>query len=633
MNRFSRLTTGQALVRFMARQFVERDGRENRFIEGIWAIFGHGNVAGLGQGIVEFSQAEGLRFYRPQNEQAMVHTAAAFAKHRNRLATFACTTSIGPGATNMITGAAGATVNRIPVLLLPSDYFANRIPDPVLQQLEHPLERDVSASDAFRPVSRFFDRISRPEQLMASLPEAFRVLTDPAETGAVTISLPEDVQAEAHNWPNEFFEKRIWHVRRPMPEPELVREVVNLLKAAERPLIISGGGTIYSEASEELRLFVEQFGVPVTETQAGKGVLNWNHPMNAGPIGSNGSSSANKLAREADLVITIGTRLSDFTTASKSAFQNPKVRFVGINVAPMDANKLTARPVVSDAKRALSALRQELKEAGYKGTQAAYRSEIHNLKEDWDAKVTELRTPQEGLLGELAVIGLVNETVGGRATVVCAAGGMPGELLRLWRPEDPKAYHLEYGFSCMGYEIPGGIGVKLAEPGREVIVMVGDGSYLMMNSEIVTAVGEGIKLTIVLVDNHGYQCILGLQRAVGVADFGNELRYRDHTSKQLTGEYIQVDFLKHAESMGAYGVFARSAEDLKKALNDARNADRVTVIVVPVDPEKRMPGMGTWWDVPVAEVSMEEKTRKTRENYEKATENQRPVFASQQPNR
>lgn len=626
MNRFSRLTTGQALVRFMARQFVERDGRENRFIEGIWAIFGHGNVAGLGQGIVEFSQAEGLRFYRPQNEQAMVHTAAAFAKHRNRLATFACTTSIGPGATNMVTGAAGATVNRIPVLLLPSDYFASRVPDPVLQQVEHPLERDVSASDAFRPVSRFFDRISRPEQLIASLPEAFRVLTDPAETGAVTISLPEDVQAEAHNWPNEFFEKRIWHVRRPVPEPELVREIVNLLIAAKRPMIISGGGTIYSEAAEELRQFVEQFGVPVTETQAGKGVLNWNHPMNAGPIGSNGATSANRLAREADLVITLGTRLSDFTTASKSAFQNPAVRFIAINVSAMDANKLWARPVVSDAKRALSVLRRELTEAGYPGTAAAYRNEIENLKEAWDSQVTELRTPQEGTLGELAVIGLVNGTVGGKATVVCAAGGMPGELLRLWRPEDPKAYHMEYGYSCMGYEIPGGLGVKLAEPGREVVVMVGDGSYLMMNSEIVTAVGEGIKLTIVLVDNHGYQCILGLQRAVGVSDFGNELRYRDQTTKQLTGEYIPVDFVKHAESMGAHAILARSAEELKKALSDARNDDRVTVIVVPVDPEKRMPGMGTWWDVPVAEVSTEEKTRKTREDYEKATENQRPVF-------
>jgi 3D-(3,5/4)-trihydroxycyclohexane-1,2-dione acylhydrolase (decyclizing) len=629
MNRFSRLTTGQAVVRFVARQFVERDGRENRFIEGIWAIFGHGNVAGLGQGIVEFSQAEGLKFFRPQHEQAMVHTAAAYAKHRNRLATFACTTSIGPGAANMVTGAAGATVNRIPVLLLPSDYFANRVPDPVLQQLEHPLERDVSVSDAFRPVSRFFDRISRPEQLLASLPEAFRVLTDPAETGAVTISLPEDVQAEAYNWPIEFFEKRIWHVRRPVPEPELVHEVIKLLKTAERPVIISGGGTIYSEATEELRLLVEEFGIPVTETQAGKGVLNWNHPMNAGPIGSNGATSANKLAREADLIITIGTRLSDFTTASKSAFQNPSVRFVGINVTAMDANKLSARAIVADAKRALNALRGGLREAGYAGTRTEYRNEIRNLKEAWDAKITELRTPQEGVgpLAELAVIGLVNETVGGKATVVCAAGGMPGELLRLWRPEDPKAYHMEYGFSCMGYEIAGGLGVKLADPEREVVVMVGDGSYLMMNSEIVTAVGEGLRLTIVLVDNHGYQCILGLQRAVGVSDFGNELRYRDSGTKQLTGGYIPVDFQKHAESMGAHAIVARTADEVRKAVHEAGKADRVTVIVVPVDPEKRMPGMGTWWDVPVAEVSGEEKTRKTRETYEKATENQRPVFA------
>ena len=629
MNRYTRLTTGQAVVRFLAHQFAERDGRENRFIDGIWAIFGHGNVAGLGQGIVEFGQAEGLDFFRPQHEQAMVHTAAAYAKHRNRLSTFACTTSIGPGAANMITGAAGATVNRIPVLLLPSDYFANRVPDPVLQQLEHPLERDVSVNDAFRPVSRFFDRVSRPEQLLASLPEAFRVLTDPADTGAVTISLPEDVQAEAHDWPNEFFEKRIWHVRRPVAEPELLREVVKLLQAAKRPVIISGGGTIYSEASEELRQFVEEFGIPVTETQAGKGVLNWDHPMNAGPVGSNGATSANKLAREADLILAIGTRLSDFTTASKSAFQNSSVRFAGINVAPMDANKLSARAVVADAKRALNALRGELRQAGYGGTPAEYRSEVRNLKEVWDAQVTELRTPQEGsgTLAELAVIGLVNEAVGGKATVVCAAGGMPGELLRLWRPEDPKAYHMEYGFSCMGYEIAGGVGVKLAEPDREVVVMVGDGSYLMMNSEIVTAVGEGLRLTIVLVDNHGYQCILGLQRAVGVSDFGNELRYRDPATKQLTGEYIPVNFQKHAESMGAHAVLALSADELRKALNDAKKGVGVTVIVVPVDPEKRMPGMGTWWDVPVAEVSGEERTRKTRETYEKATENQRPVFA------
>jgi len=613
----------------MARQFVERDGRENRFIEGIWGIFGHGNVAGLGQGIVEFSHEEGLRFFRPQNEQAMVHTAAAYAKHRNRLSAFACTTSIGPGAANMITGAAGATINRIPVFLLPSDYFANRVPDPVLQQLEHPLERDVSVNDAFRPVSRFFDRISRPEQLLASLPEAFRILTDPAETGAVTVALPEDVQAEAFDWPTEFFEKRIWHVRRPVPEPELVAGFIKLLKAAKRPIIISGGGTIYSEASESLKEFAESFGIPVTETQAGKGVLNWNHPMNAGPIGSNGAPSANELAHEADLIIAIGTRLSDFTTASKSAFQNPGVRFVAINVAPMDANKLAAHPIVADAKRALIILSTELKQAGFTGTSAAYRREIRSLKESWDAQVTELRKPHPGagLLGELAVIGLVNEAVGGKATVVCAAGGMPGELLRLWRPEDPKAYHLEYGFSCMGYEIAGGIGVKLAEPEREVVVMVGDGSYLMMNSEIVTAVGEGIRLTVVLVDNHGYQCILGLQRAVGVSDFGNELRYRDGSTKLLTGDYIPVDFQKHAEAMGANAILAKTADELTKALTAARQSDGVTVIVVPVDPEKRTPSMGTWWDVPVAAVSQDGKTRQAREAYEKATKRQRPVFA------
>jgi 3D-(3,5/4)-trihydroxycyclohexane-1,2-dione acylhydrolase (decyclizing) len=627
MKRTSRLTTGQALVRFLARQFVERDGKESRFIEGIWGIFGHGNVAGLGQGIVEFSRTEGLPFFRPQNEQAMVHIAAAFAKHRNRLATYACTTSIGPGATNMVTGAAAATVNRIPVLLLPSDYFANRIPDPVLQQLEHPLEHDVSVNDAFRPVSKFFDRISRPEQLMGSVLEAFRVLTDPAETGAVTICLPEDVQAEAYDWPEEFFaEKRVWHVRRPVMEPELVAKVVRLLKEAKRPLIISGGGTIYSDASEDLQQLAEEFGVPIVETQAGKGVLAWNHPMNAGPVGSNGSTAANQLAKEADVIIALGTRLSDFTTASKSGFENPSVQFVGINVASVDAHKLGALAVVADAKRSLDALKRALDEAGYAGTAGSYRDEIKNLKANWDAKVTELRTPGTGTLAETAVIGLVNETVGGKATVVCAAGGMPGELVRLWRPEDPKAYHLEYGYSCMGYEIAGGLGVKLAEPEREVVVMVGDGSYLMMNSEIVTAIGEGLRITIVLVDNHGFQCILGLQRGVGVSDFGNELRYRDPKSKQLTGEYISVDFQKHAEAMGAKAIFAETADQLKKALVDAQHADRVTVIVVPADPEKRMPSMGTWWDVPVAEVSGAEKTQETRRRYEQAVDKQRPVL-------
>jgi 3D-(3,5/4)-trihydroxycyclohexane-1,2-dione acylhydrolase (decyclizing) len=627
-----RLTVGQAIVRFLGRQFVARDGVENRFIEGIWGIFGHGNVAGLGQGIVECSREEGLPFYRPQNEQAMVHTAAAFAKHRNRLATFACTSSIGPGATNMLTGAAGATINRIPVLLLPSDYFANGVPDPVLQQLEHPLERDVSVNDAFRPVSRFFDRITRPEQLLASLPEAFRVLTDPAETGAVTIALPEDVQAEAFGWPVGFFERRVWPVRRPVPEPEAVADFVSLLQSAHRPLIVSGGGTLYAGASEALKAFAEAFGIPVTETQAGKGVLSWNHPFNLGPVGSNGAPSANELARHADLIIAIGTRLTDFTTASKTAFQNPLARVVSINVAPVDAYKLAARAMVADARRALTTLSADLTRAGYTGTSRAYRTEIATLKVGWDAKVTQLRTPTRGAregrepLGELEVIGLVNETVGGRATVICAAGGMPGELLRLWRPEDPKAYHLEYGFSCMGYEIAAGLGVKLAEPEREVVVMVGDGSYLMMNSEIVTAVGEGIRLTIVVVDNHGYQCIVGLQRAVGVSDLGNELRYRDGATRQLIGDYIPVDFRKHAEAMGARAILARTADELTEGLGAARKYNGVSVIVTPVDPEKRLPPLGTWWDVPVAEVSGDERTLRAREAYEKAITHQRAVF-------
>jgi 3D-(3,5/4)-trihydroxycyclohexane-1,2-dione acylhydrolase (decyclizing) len=629
MSKSIRLTVGQALVRFVARQHVERDGRQNRFIEGIWGIFGHGNVSGLGQGIVELAEQEGLRFYRPQHEQGMVHIAAAFAKHRNRLSTFACTTSIGPGALNMVTGAGVATVNRLPVLLLPSDYFANRVPDPVLQQIEHPTERDVSASDAFRPVSKFFDRISRPEQLLASLPEAFRVLTDPAETGAVTLSLPEDVQAEAFDWPTEFFGKRVWRVRRPLPEPELIREVVARLQQAERPLIITGGGSIYGEAWTELQAFAEAFGVAVVETQAGKGALSWNHPWNAGPVGSNGATSANELAKEADLILALGTRLTDFTTASRTQFQNPAVRFIAVNVAPMDASKLSALPVVADVKRALPELSRALKEAGYQGTSHQYRERVATLKAQWDQRVTEIRTVPEGggTLAETGVIGLINEAVGGKATVVCAAGNLPGELLRLWRPEDPKAYHLEYGFSCMGYEIPGGIGVKLAEPERDVVVMIGDGTYLMMNSEIVTAVAEGLKLTIVVLDNHGYQCILGLQRICGVSDFGNELRFRDPKSGTLTGDYVPIDFKKHAEAMGAHAVLAQTAAEVTAAVQEARQRPGVSVVVVPVDPEKRMPPLGTWWDVPVAEVSAVEKTRQTRENYEKATQKQRPVFA------
>ena len=620
-----RLTVGQAIVRFMACQFVERDGHQQRFIAGVWGIFGHGNVAGLGQALEELGDAEEMPYFRPQNEQAQVHVAAAFARHRNRLQTYACMSSVGPGALNMVTGAAGATVNRIPVLLLPSDYFANRAPDPVLQQVEHPVERDASANDAFRPVSRFFDRISRPEQLLASLPAAFRVLTDPVETGAVTISLPEDVQAEAYDWPARLFERRVWRVRRPLPEAADLADAVRLITAAKAPLMVTGGGTIYAEATDELSAFASRFGIPVVETQAGKGALPWNHPMNAGPVGTNGGLAANRLGRDADLVIGVGTRLGDFVTASKTTFQHPDATFIGINVGPMDAYKMRGVPIVADAREALRALGAELSAVGYVGTSAAYRDRAATLKREWDAIVTGLRTVngEPGDLGQAEVIGIVNDAVGGHATVICAAGSLPGDLLRLWRVEDPKAYHVEYGFSCMGYEIAAGLGVRLAEPDREVVVMVGDGSYLMLNSEIVTAVAEGLKLTIVVLDNHGFQCILALQRAVGVPDFGNELRFRDRASNRLTGPYVPIDFRAHAEAMGALALLAHTPDELRGALAQARAVDRVTVIVVPTEPEKRVPGFESWWDVPVAAASEQQGVRDARDSYEQARRRQR----------
>ena len=618
-----RMTVAQAVVRFLAQQYSERDGVEHRFIRGMWGIFGHGNVAGLGQALEEIPEAEGLRYYRPQNEQAMVHLAAAFAKHTNRLSTYACTASIGPGSTNMLTAAAGATINRVPVLLFPSDYFANRSPDPVLQQLEHSRERDVSVNDCFRPISAYFDRISRPEQLLTSLPEAMRVLTDPAETGAATISLPEDVQTEAYDFPASFFERRTWHVRRVPAEPEMLGQAVRLIRAATRPLIVAGGGVIYGEATEALRTFAERFGIPVCETQAGKGSLPWNHPMSAGPVGAIGGLAANRLAKDADLVIAVGTRLGDFATASKSAFRNPALQVIGINVAPFDAHKLRGVPLVADARRALEALTQALAESGLAASDA-YQTEIASLKREWDAAVDQLRavTDQSGL-AQSQVIGLVNEAAGGSGTVVCAAGSMPGDLNKLWRPEDPKAYHLEYGFSCMGYEIPAGLGIKLAEPERRVFVMIGDGTYLLMNSEIVTAVQERLTLIIVLVDNHGYQSIHGLQRSVGSPSFGNELRFRDRATGRLAGDYVPIDFVKHAQSMGAHATLTDTADALRRALQDAGQHDGVSVIVARVDPEQRVPGFESWWDVPVAEATEQDSVKQARQAYDAAREHVR----------
>lgn len=609
-----RATVGQAIVRYLAAQHSERDGARRRAVPAAWAILGHGNVAGLGQALEELGGALDLPTYRPQHEQAMVHTAAAFAKHCNRLATHACTASIGPGSANMLTAAAGATINRLPVLLFPSDLFASRLPDPVLQQLEHPSEHDVTVNDAFRSVSRFFTRIHRPEQLLHALPEAMRVLLDPVETGAVTIALPEDVQTEAFDWPASFFEPRVWHVRRPVPEPEALARAAALLRAAERPLIVTGGGTLYAAAEGALRAFAERFGVPVVETQAGKGALPWDHPMNAGPVGATGGLAANRLAAAADLVLCVGTRLGDFVTGSMTAFAHPGVRFVGLNVVPMDAHKLGAVALVADARRGLEALAGAL--SGWDGTAAAYQGEVADRKAEWDAIVDDLRAPRRGARpSQASVLGVVNEVFGGAATVINAAGTMPGDLLKLWRSHDPKAYHVEYGFSCMGYEIPAGLGVKLAEPARDVVVFIGDGTYLLMNSEIVTAVAEGIAFTIVLIDNGGFQSIHGLQRSVGSPSFLNELRHRDPGSGRTDGPTVAVDYVRHAEAMGALALEAFDVAGLRDALAAARASDRVSVIVVRTDPEARVPGFEGWWDVPVAELSEQTSVREARERY------------------
>lgn len=604
----------------LAAQYSERDGARERLIPGVWAIFGHGNVAGLGQALEEYGDAVRLPTYRGQNEQAMAHAAIAFAKHRNRRSGMAVTASVGPGSTNLITAAATATVNRLPLLLLPSDLFANRRVDPVLQQLEHPLEHDTSVNDAFRPVSRFYTRISRPEQLLSAFPEAMRVLTDPVETGAVVISLPEDVQAEAFDWPAAFFAPRVWRLRRPPPEMDVLTRAAAMLARAERPLLIAGGGVIYSEASAALGEFAERCGVPVALTQAGKGALPWDHPWNAGPIGANGGSAANALARDADLIIAVGTRLADFTTASMTAFA-AQVPVLGLNVTPFDAHKLGGLALVADAREGLQALANVAPVT----PREAYRARVEELQGHWHARVDALRrvAPEHAHLAQAEVMGIVNEVMGEDAVVINAAGSMPGDLLKLWRSRDPQSYHVEYGFSCMGYEIPAGLGVKLAEPAREVVVFVGDGSYLMMNSEIVTAVAEGIPFIIVLIENGGFQSIHGLQRSLGVPSFSNERRSRNPQSGRLDGPVVAIDFAAHAASMGALALRAHDEASLRAALAEARAAARVSVIVVPTDPARRVPNFDGWWDVPVAEVSEQTGVQAARARYEVAAAAQR----------
>ena len=613
-----RLTAAQALVRFLAAQHVERDGVEHRFFGGCFGIFGHGNVAGIGEALYE--SPELLTYYQARSEQGMVHVASGYARMRNRLGALACTSSIGPGATNMVTGAALATVNRLPVLLLPGDVFASRRPDPVLQQLEDPSAGDVSVNDCFRPVSRYFDRIWRPEQVVSAALQAMRVLVNQAETGAVTLAFPQDVQAEAYDFPDDFLAKRVWHVPRPLPDEAALARGVELIRAARRPLIVAGGGVIYSEATDALRRLCEQTGIPVGETQAGKGSLPYDHPSALGAIGVTGTFAANRIAAEADLVLGIGTRWSDFTTASKTAFREPGVRFVNVNVADFDAAKHAGLPLVGDARATLERLAELL---GGWAVDDAYRAQAARLNAEWDAEVSRLYALEHAPLpAQSAVLGAVNEASAPTDVVVCAAGAMPGDLHKLWRTRDPKGYQVEYGYSCMGYEIAGGLGVKLADPEREIYVLVGDGSYLMLSSELVTSVQEGLKLTIVLVDNRGFNSIGSLSRSLGTDGFGTLYRYRRDGSLGVDSDdsaaFLPVDLAANAESLGARVIRAGSVEELRAGLEEAKAESRTTVIAIEVDRYEGVPDYESWWDVPVAEVSGLESVREARQRYEAA---------------
>ena len=613
-----RLTTAQAIIKFLKNQYVHRDGKENQFFAGILGIFGHGNVAGIGQALQENLD---FPYILVRNEQAGVHLACGFTKMNNRLQTFACTSSIGPGATNMVTGAALATINRLPVLLLPGDIFARRNVAPVLQQLESSSTQDISVNDAFKPVSRYWDRIYRPAQLITSLPEAMRVLTSPASTGAVTLALPQDVQSEAYDYPEELFSHRIWYIQRPTPDHILFTQAVDAIRKSKRPMIIAGGGVLYSESSEALDKFVRQTGIPVGETQAGKGSLLYDHPQNVGAVGATGTLAANRLAHDADLIIGIGTRYSDFTTASKTAFQNPDVRFININVDEFDSFKHCGIPLTGDARLTLEQLSDALTK--YK-IDSEYHSLIARLKEQWKQEVDRLfHLNNQPLPAQSEVIGAIWESAEPRDVLVSAAGSHPGDLHKLWGAHQPNTYHLEYGYSCMGYEIPGAIGVKMADPSREVYAFVGDGTYLMMPSEIVTAVQEGLKIIIVLVNNHGFSSIGGLSQSLGSAGFGTRFRMRNPSNGQLDGEYLSVDFAANARSLGAEAISACTIEQFRQALQEARKAAKTTVIVVETDGEVRVPGYESWWDVAVAETSTMENVRKEREEYEKSLKQER----------
>jgi 3D-(3,5/4)-trihydroxycyclohexane-1,2-dione acylhydrolase (decyclizing) len=615
-----RLTTAQALVRFLSAQYTERDGVRRRLIAGTWGIFGHGNVAGVGQALLEAGE-EVMPFHQGRNEQSMVHAAVGYARQLNRLSAQAVTTSIGPGATNLVTGAALATINRLPVLLLPGDYFASHAPDPLLQQLEHPVEADVSVNDTLRPVSRYFDRITRPEALIPSALNAMRVLADPAETGAVTLALPQDVQAEAYDWPEEFFSERVWYVRRPAADPVELSAAIEAIRSAERPLIVAGGGVHHSEAEQALKAFVEATGIPVASTQAGKGSLRHDHPADLGGIGHTGTAVSDELARTADLVIGVGTRYTDFTTASGTLFQNPDVRFLNLNITGFDAHKLAARTLVCDARSGLEKLAEGL--AGHRVSEA-YEAGYRAGKERWDEVVeAAYRAGDENAVPtQTQVLGALDAAVGDDDVVINAAGSLPGDLHKLWRSRSPRQYHLEYGYSCMGYEIPAGIGVQQAAPGTPVWALVGDGTYLMMPTEIVTAVQEGLPVNIVLLQNHGYASIGGLSEETGGERFGTAYRFRA-ADGTFTGAPLPVDLAANAASLGMDVLRAKTVRELREALAAARASDRPTCVYVETDPAPTAPPAEAWWDVPVAETASREAAVEARERYDRQVADRR----------
>ena len=626
VNRTVRLTVGQAIIRFLVNQYVERDGVEERFVTGAFGIFGHGNVAGIGQALLQNEvdpEPDGgaMPYYMPRNEQGMVHAAAAYAKATNRLRAMMCTASIGPGSLNMVTGAALATTNRLPVLLFPSDQFATRYPDPVLQQLEDPTTLDISVNDCFRPVSRFFDRINRPEQLLPSLLSAMRVLTDPADTGACVIALPQDVQAEAFDFPVGLFERRVWHVRRPVPEPAALERVAALIRAARRPLVIAGGGVIYSEASEQLRAFAAATGIPVGDTQAGKGAINFDHPCAVGGVGSTGGDSGNHLADKADLVIGIGTRYSDFTTASHTQFKDPDVRFVNINVLAFDAAKNSGEMVVADAREALTALTAAL--AGHH-VEEAYAAEIAAEKAAW-AQATEqcYHLGHGPLPAQTEVFGALNELLGDNDVVINAAGSMPGDLQALWQARTPVQYHVEYAFSCMGYEIPAAMGVKLALPDSEVVAIVGDGTYQMLPMELATIVQEGLKVIFVLLQNHGFASIGALSESRGSQRFGTRYRAGGGHKHTEDGPYLPVDIAANAESWGLQVLRVHTIDEFRAAYREAVAGDRAVMIHIETDLYGPNPPASSWWDVAVSQVSRLESTQQAYQEYVAAKQLQR----------